>query len=221
MLHAQEYEKNILLHLEKVNTVNQTPRFKELQKWQSDRLLNTHMNLYQQDRFKPAITFFKDELYCAEHFQQRNQQIIKALPLMCKTMPESLLIIIEKAAQLHSLSLELDTLLLHYIPNKQNINHLNMEQWISAYKRSSAPIDRSNQIDLIEFLGNELARVVNKPMVGSLLSMSRIPAKLAGYQDIHTFVNNGFHAFAHLEKPQEFLVPVISTERALSKTWLE
>jgi len=221
MRHSQKYQQKILFHLEKVNNVAQTVAFKQLQQWQSHRLLATHETLYQQARFRPAMDFFKDELYCAEHFHRRNRQLIHAVPLMCNTMPESVLEIVASAAELHSLSLELDTTLLSHIPSTEDINNLTMTQWINAYRLSNNSQQRARQLDLIELLGNELAKAVTKPMVRSLLTWARLPAKLAGFEDIHHFVCTGFHAFEHLENPDDFLVPVLTTERALSREWFQ
>lgn len=221
MRHIQEYEENILLHLEKVNAIELTDRFRALQLWQSDRLLNTHRALYEQPRFKPAMDFFRDELYSAAHFHRRNKQLIRALPLMCSTMPDSVLGIVADAAQLHSLSLEMDTLLMHYLPQDINIQSLTMDQWVAAYRACDNPEDRALQIELIERLGNELKRVVKKPMVKTLVGLAKVPARVAGYQDIHQFVTAGFHAFEHLDSPDEFLVPVIDRERALSVLWFQ
>lgn len=221
MRHLQEYEQKILLHLEKVNATAQSLPFKALQAWQANRLLQTHSELYSQARFRPAMDFFKDELYSAEHFHRRNRQIIRALPLMCSTLPDSVLEIVANAAELHSLSLEMDTLLLHFLPTDVNFNTLSMEAWVEAYRRSDNPEDRARQIDLIESLGNELKRVVKKPMIKSLLNWARIPARVAGYQDIHHFVLSGFVAFEHLESPDDFLIPVIQRERELSAKWFQ
>lgn len=221
MRHLQKYEQKILLHLEKVNATAQSLPFKALQAWQANRLLQTHSELYSQVRFRPAMDFFKDELYSAEHFHRRNRQIIRALPLMCSTLPDSVLEIVANAAELHSLSLEMDTLLLHFLPTDVNFNTLSMEAWVEAYRRSDNPEDRARQIDLIESLGNELKRVVKKPMIKSLLNWARIPARVAGYQDIHHFVLSGFVAFEHLESPDDFLIPVIQRERELSAKWFQ
>jgi hypothetical protein len=219
MSRAQEYEEKIRFHLAEVNSVQPTNAFRDLQKWQAQRLKNTHIELYRQSRFRPAMDFFKDDLYSAEHFQQRNNDIIKALPIMCSTMPESVLAIVEQAAKLHALSLELDILMLHFLGPDPDFTNLTMEQWVHAYRKSDNQRERDLQLDLIEQLGNELARVVKKPIIGSLLRWAKLPARLAGYQSIHQFVCSGFYAFEHLENAQDFLVPVITTERELSKTW--
>lgn len=219
MTHAHEYQEVIRGHLEKVKNTHPTPAFKALQHWQAQRLLKTHMTLYEQPRFRPAMNFFKDELYSAEHFHRRNDQLIRALPLMCKTMPASILDIIVSAAELHSLSLELDALLLHFLPQDIDVENLPMSTWITAYRRSSNPLDRKRQLDLIELLGNELKTAVTKPMIRPLLNWATVPARMAGYEDIHRFVCHGYDAFAQLRNPDDFLHPVISLERQLSAEW--
>lgn len=219
MKHAHEYEINIRFYLEKINTAQLSEKFSALQLWQSQRLLNTHLFLYEDPRFQPAMNFFKDELYNAEHFIKRNEQINRALPMMCRTMPNSILNVIEKAAHLHGLSFELDHLLLHYLPVDQDIKQLTLDDWIEAYKRSGGREQRVLQIDLIEELGNELARVVKKPMIHKLLKWAKLPAKFAGYEDIHEFACIGFDAFSTLDDAQEFLQPVVTTERRLLKEW--
>lgn len=221
MNQAHEYQKTILFHLEKVKNSRPSGRFRALQNWQANRLLNTHQELYRQAQFQPAMDFFKDELYSAEHFHRRNDQIIRALPLMCKTMPDTLLEIVASAAELHSLSLELDALLLHYLPTDLNINDLTLPIWVEAYNRCDNQTDRERQLDLIELLGNELKRAVRKPMIRPLLNWAKMPARLAGYQDIHQFVCNGYEAFAYLDNPDDFLIPVLQTERSLSKEWFQ
>jgi hypothetical protein len=134
-------------------------------------------------------------------------------------MPESVLDIVDQAAQLHVLSLELDLMLMHFLGSDQDFLNLTLEQWVTAYRLSNNQADRDLQLDLIENLGNNLAVLVQKPMIGSLLNWAKLPARIAGYQSIHQFVCSGFNAFEHLEDAQAFLVPVITTERQLSEDW--
>lgn len=219
MSQSHEYQQRILFHLEKVNAVSVTDDFMKLQQWQAQRLLETHWNLYQQPRFKPAIVFFKDELYSAVHFKERNSQLIKALPLMCTSLPTSVLAVVEKAAYLHYLSLELDALLLHQLGRAPDLNDLDMATWIKAYQQSDNQTDRIRQIDLIESIGFSLAKLVKKPLLEPLLAWARIPASVAGYGEVHAFVSGGFHAFKAMKHPPDFLNSVIETERSLSSQW--
>lgn len=219
MKHAHEYQQIILHHLEKVKANRTDDRFHDLQAWQSERLLNTHIDLYRKPTFQPAMNFFKDELYNAEHFHRRNDQIIRALPLMCRTMPASILDIVSSAAELHSLSLDLDSLLLHFLPLDREIQNLTLTEWCQAYRACDNRMERDRQLDLIELLGNELKHAVKKPMIRPLLNWATVPARMAGYQDIHQFVCHGYDAFAQLDNPDDFLQPVIQRERQLSEQW--
>lgn len=219
MNRSQELSSRILFNLEKVNGVKTTTEFKSLQHWQAQRLLETHRDLYEQDRFKPAMNFFKNDLYSSDHFLKRNRQLIRALPLMTKTLPESVLEIVADAAELHRLSLEMDALLLHHLLVRHRLDTLTLAAWVEAYRLSDNKSDRVRQIELIESLGNELQRAVKIPMVKSLLAWAKIPARMAGYQDIHEFICTGFAAFEQLEHPDDFLIPIIEKERQLMELW--
>jgi hypothetical protein len=215
MTNTTKYGPVIKGHLLKVNNVQLTPELEALQRWQANRLMNTHDELYQQERFKPAMEFFRDELYCATHFHQRNTKLIQALPLMCRTMPASVLDLVVSAAHLHALSLELDQQLLKHLANTD----LSMASYIQAYKQCSNPIERALQIDLIEALGLELESVIHKPAIRKLLKWAKLPAAIAGYGEIHHFVWSGYQAFNRLERARDFVLPVVTKERELSSQW--
>lgn len=215
----KQFETDIRHHLEAINKLEIDERFKKLQGWQSNRLFRTHENLYQERRFQPAMEFFMEELYGCEHFVARNQQLIRALHLMCRTMPATILQIVEDAAYLQHLSLKLDADLLANLPEGSDIENLSLTEWTAAYSACANRKERADQLDLIEKIGNELASIVHLPFIDFLLTWSAKPAKLAGYGDIHQFVTKGFGAFRDLNHPQEFLQPVISTERNLSCEW--
>ncbi|MGB1263569.1 MAG: hypothetical protein ACPG52_11720, partial [Cognaticolwellia sp.] len=61
--------ENIIQHLQDTATMNQliaeqnlTESIRQLQTWQTERLLTTHNDLWRTKRFKPAMQFFIDEL---------------------------------------------------------------------------------------------------------------------------------------------------------------
>jgi hypothetical protein len=221
MSHAQHYESKIRHLLTHVQEVRLPDNYPLLQVWQSNRLMQTHQVMYQVKRFRPAIHFFRDDLYGAQHFRERNQQLMNALPIMCNTLPESMLKVVEMAAELHVISLELDSLLLHFLPVDCELEKLTLSQWVGAYQRCDNPEQRARQIELIENIGESLNTIVDKPLIGRLLKWAAMPATIAGYGKIHQFVCDGFFAFKALETPNEFLTPVIKTERALSERWFK
>ena len=215
MSKKHSFQMRIERYLTEVSNCKVTPPLRVLQDWQSERLLRTHEALYSQQRFKPAMDFFKDELYSVEQFRHRNDKIIDALPLMCKTMPESVLQVVQDAAELHALSLNLDSELCNLI-GEQPINDSSYQ---TAYRNQNRPNDRIRQIDLIDSLGNDLASIVGKPMVGRLLKWADVPARVAGYGDIHKFVCKGYSAFENMGDAREFLDPIVEKERELMKAW--
>jgi hypothetical protein len=147
--------------------------------------------------------------------------IMRALPIMCRTMPDKVLDIVVQAARLQILSLELDSILLHFLASKSDIESLTLEQWVKAYSMCNNRAERTIQIDIIEKLGLALSQLVKKPYINTLLSVSKFPAKLAGYHTLHTFVCEGFNAFTYMEQPNEFVESIVSTERNLSNQWFQ
>lgn len=219
MSSAQKFEEIIKFHLEKVNSVKPTQSYYDLQNWQAKRLMATHDSLYQEARFRPAMEFFTNDLYCSKTFIDRNRQLLRALPMMSRVLPDSVLFIVAEAAELHSLTLEMDALLIHHLPTQTEISLLTLPEWVNAYQQSNNQQDRNRQIELIESLGQSLKGIVKKPMIRALLNWATVPAKVAGFEEIHSFICKGFYAFSELENPDDFLIPVVEKERELSSRW--
>jgi hypothetical protein len=59
-----------------------TDAIRKLQTWQTNRLLVTHDDLWNSERFKPAMQFFVDELYGPRDFSQRDVEMARAVPTM-------------------------------------------------------------------------------------------------------------------------------------------
>ena len=216
---AEQYQLRIRKHLEQAQNLYMPANYVQLQQWQSARLLQTHQALYQVAHFRPAMDFFKDELYGSTQFYQRNSQLLNALPLMCSTLPISMLRIVDMAAELQALSLTLDLGLLAQLGKDYPLATLTLADWVQAYRNCANPNERDQQIALIADIGNGLASLVNRPMIGHLLKWAKVPATIAGYGNIHQFVCRGFLAFQALRTPDAFLTPVIGSERILSNRW--
>ena len=61
-------------------------------------------------------------------------------------------------------------------------------------------------------------RLVVKPFIFTTLKVMRRPAKLAGLQDLQSFLEHGFEAFRHMGGADEFLATIGGREtRILSR----
>ncbi len=69
-------------------------------------------------------------------------------------------------------------------------------------------------------MGDQLADVIKIRGIGTLISLSRRPAKLAGLLALHEFLERGFDAFKALGDVQSFIQPVLVREKAIMQTLL-
>jgi hypothetical protein len=193
---------------------NLTSSIRDLQIWQTKRLLITHNDLWQSKRFKPAMQFFVDELYGPKDFSQRDNELARVVPKMAKVLPNKGLVSLEAALRMNCLSLELDIALVKKLANKE----INRENYFDCYRHSGDRNKREEQIELLESLGIDLAEVVKISGISAILLLSRKPAKVAGVKSLHEFLEKGFKSFKKLGNVNDFLDPIISRERALMQS---
>lgn len=194
-----------------IGAQNLTVPIRKLQAWQTKRLLITHDDLWQSKRFKPAMQFFVDELYGPRDFSERDQELARVVPKMAKLLPETALVSLEAALRLNSLSLELDIALAKQLAD----NELNRDSYFHSYRDANNQLQRQEQIDLLESLGFDLAQVVKISGISAMLMLSRKPAKVAGVESLHQFLEKGFKSFKKLGKVEDFINPVVSREKRM------
>ena len=182
-----------------------------LQVWQCQRLLLSHQTLYQQHNYQPALDFFINELYGARDFSQRDQDIARVAPKMSKLLPDKAMQSLASALHLYALSFELDFAMAKQLQDKV----INRDTYLEAYRACNNPNDRQQQIHLIEVMGNDLAEAVKIRGISSLLLFSRKPAKLAGVQVLHEFINSGYQAFRKIGHIDNFILPIVHIEQGL------
>lgn len=188
-----------------------------LREWQCKRLLATHHQTLEVKKYRPAIEFFVAELYGPKDFSQRDQDIAKVVPKMEKWLPEEALDSLEVAIHLNALSQELDVAMLDKLGDKP----LNQENYAEAYRQCDNKAQRELQINYIEQLGLDLAKVVGIPGIGMILKMARTPAKLAGVETLQQFLEDGFSAFKRLGNVEDFILPVVELERTIMQGILD
>jgi hypothetical protein len=89
--------------------------------------------------------------------------------------------------------------------------------YMRAYQVVGRPRLRGHQIGLIAHVGQGLRVALRMPKVGTLLRLSRLPAKVAGLGQLQGFLESGFDAFAQLDDIEGFLAEIDRSERAISR----
>ncbi len=210
--------EQILLNLQEIEQMNLliiqgglTDTIRKLQTWQTNRLLTTHDDLWNSKRFRPAMQFFADELYGPKDFSERDIELARVVPKMAKVLPEKGLQSLQTAIRLNSLSLELDIAL----ANKLEGGAINRNSYFECYRQSGSQSQREEQIQLLENLSFDLPKVVKTPGISVILRLSRKPAKIAGVETLHAFLENGFNSFKKIGDVNDFINPVINRERVM------
>lgn len=188
-----------------------TAAVRNLQAWQTNRLLVTHDDLWQTKRFKPAMQFFIDEIYGPKDFSQRDTEIAGVVSNIAKVLPEKGVNSLHEALRLNRLSLELDIAMVKNLRQ----NEVNRHHYFDVYRQCDNQTKREEQIQLVENLGLSLAQVVKITGVSTMLFLSRKPAQIAGVKNLHEILERGFHSFKKLGDVHDFIDPVIQRERAL------
>jgi hypothetical protein len=203
----QEIEQMNLL----ITQQNLTDTIQKLQTWQTNRLLTTHNDLWNSKRFKPVMQFFVDELYGPKDVSERDIELTRALPKIAKIIPNKGLKSLKTALRLDCLSLELDIAFVQ----KLGSDTINRSSYFDCYRQSSNQSQREEQIQLLENLSLDLPKVVKVPGISAILMLSRKPAKVAGLESLHAFLEKGFNSFKKIGNVHDFIDPVISRERAM------
>jgi len=206
----QDLQKTEQMH-RVITQQNLTKIIRKLQTWQTKRLLVTHDDLWNSKRFKPAMQFFIDEIYGPKDFSQRDIELAKVVPKMAKVLPSKGLKSLQAALRLNCLSLELDISLVQELGSKE----INRDSYFSCYRQSGKQSKREEQIQLLEDLGLDLAQVVKITGISAILMLSRKPAKVAGVESLHAFLEKGFKSFKKLGEVHDFIDPIITREREL------
>ncbi|HSD59344.1 MAG TPA: hypothetical protein VLC55_00630 [Burkholderiales bacterium] len=187
-----------------------------LRRWQAQRLAQTYADLLASERYRPAAEFFLTDLYGEKDFTKRDQEVERVYPSMVKVLPDAALHTIALAVEVHVLSAELDQALWEVLTGELGVKERITEaQYAEGYRRCANLAQRRRQVQLIRRVGDDLDAVVAKPMLYQVLKLARKPAQVAGFAELHDFLERGFGAFRHMGGAEEFLETIVSRETRL------
>ncbi|QNN46614.1 hypothetical protein H9L17_15870 [Thermomonas brevis] len=194
---------------------NRLPWLKPLQAWQARRLERSFEAFLHDPARRPAANFFLTDVYGAHDFSRRDADIARVIPMMQRLLPASLLDTIadgiELAALSHAFDLRMAQALERLAPDRQA---LDVALYARAYREVGHPRLRARQIALIDEVGNGLAEALRLPGIGSLLRLSRLPARAAGLGALQSFLERGCAAFGELGDAGDFLADIRRSETA-------
>jgi len=183
-------------------------RLRELQRWQSQRLLKSHDDLHRSPRYRLAVEFFFSELYGAGDASWRDRDLMKVQRVMERLLPTEALRALRLAVELEVTSQELDVAVTRALAP----GALTVDTYASAYRAAGHRPQRERQIELIDEVGTYLDRVVGRPIIRGLVRLARGPAHAAGFGQMQEFLEHGLAAFESMHGAQEFLQTIRARE---------
>ena len=186
-----------------------------LQAWQARRLERSFEDFLDDPARRPAARFFLTDVYGDHDFSRRDADIARVIPMMQRLLPVQLLDTIASGIALgaltHAFDLRMAAALQELAPRRRA---LDVELYARAYRETGLPRLRARQIALIDEVGQGLAEALRTPGVGTLLRLSRMPARAAGLGELQSFLERGFAAFAELGDAKAFLADIRRSETA-------
>jgi hypothetical protein len=184
-----------------------------LVEWQSDRLRSTYADLRTQERYALATDFFLSEIYAPVDFSRRDRDLEKITPILVRMLPTRAIDVLALAMELNVLTHELDDELLARLGSGTGVpNPITVRDYATAYRACHNEGERVRQIQIIRSLGNDLDELVRHRMLYTVVKTMRRPAELAGYADLHRFLEKGFVAFRKMKGAGHFLDTIHSRE---------
>jgi hypothetical protein len=210
--HAASLERDLKLLKELRGAgLRQPARLHELKAFQSARLRATYEDIATQPRYRTATSFFLDDLYGPKDFSGRDAAMMRIVPVMSRVLPDSAVETAALAIELEALSESLDQRLAAALP----AGPLDGQAYAAAYRKTSTPVERERQVELIEAVGHRLDALVKKPLVYRTLKLMRKPAHLAGLTDLQDFLERGFASFRDMDGADAFLALIGEREREI------
>lgn len=186
---------------------------KPLQAWQAARLERSFARFLQDPARRPAARFFLTDVYGDHDFARRDADIARVIPMMQRLLPAALLDTVADGIALgaltHALDLRMAEALQRLAPRRRT---LDAGLYANAYRAVGLPRLRAHQVALIDDVGTGLAAALRIPGVGTLLRLSRMPARAAGLGELQGFLERGFDAFAQLGDARGFLADIRASE---------
>jgi hypothetical protein len=180
-----------------------------------DVLLHAHMG--------PAASFFLSELYDARDFSERDHQFERVVPTLQRIFPKSVVSLASTLAHLHAISEQLDhamaSVFLSLSPGDQSLKAA-LDRYVEVWRTVGNSMARSEQLVLVQCLGNELSKLTQKPGLRTMLKLMRAPAQAAGLQHLQIFLERGFDTFSALQRSPSGVSDFLLTVQQRETQWI-
>ena len=201
------------LRRETVATTGLSPQMALLRTWQSDRLRLTYADFLSNPQSAPACNFFQNEIYAPKDFSQRDHDAERFYNLLQRFIPEPMLWLVKEVVELNQLTARLDAELLEVLVDQLGVvDQITAEKYAQAYRICDNYAERREQIERVVAIGYHVATGARNPLVLATLRAATQPARRAGWQELHDFLEKGCLAFKQLRDVDGFMNAIYTRE---------
>ncbi len=187
-----------------------------LREWQANRLQLTYQDFLESPLYGPACRFFLEDIYAAKDFRQRDYEIKHLYEVMSRFLPDFLLRLVTKTIELYDLTTTLDETLWSALQQELDVTDtITPELYTEAYRLCDNYQERVHQIELTCEVGHMVEIGTKIPLVGTTLKLASLPARRAGWDDLHAFIQRGYHVFKRMRDADVFLQAIHEREMTI------
>ena len=169
--------------------------------FQAARFAGTYADLLREGPYRDAARFFLDELYSDKDYADRDAQFGRIAGALQTLFPKQVVATAVSLAQLHVLTEELDHAMgLHWPAEHVNGPSSRHAWYTSAWRVVGRRAERNRQLQVVQDIGAELARLTRMPGLRLMLRMMRKPAHAAGLGSLQEFLESGFDTFSGMSR---------------------
>lgn len=180
--------------------------------FQHRRFERSYADLLADPATREAALFFLTDLYGTQDFSARDAQFARIVPTLDRLFPGEIVRTVRDLAELHALSEALD----HRMARTLGSTPLDAAAYVRAWCSVGGPELRERQIALMLGVGSALTGYTRNRWLRHSLRLMRTPARAAGLEALHRFLERGFDTFAGLRDPKAFLDTLAVRERSLA-----
>lgn len=187
-------------------------RVAAIKRYQHRRFGHTYAAELAHPATAEAARFFLTDLYGAHDFTDRDAQFARIVGPLDRLFPADVVRTVCDLSELHALSERLDGRMGDLLTDESP----DAAAYTRAWCRTGEAAQRERQIALMHDIGSALVGYTRNRWLGHSLRLMRGPARVAGLETLHRFLERGFDTFAALREPQRFLDTIAARERALA-----
>lgn len=193
-LHQQYLEDPVLLE-----------RYARFVNWQLSYMLPFYQELRQAQDTRAAIDFIISDL-AGIGISQRDQEIQRVVPAMVRMLPTKALATLASAMQLNARILEINLAICRvYNDGYSDVSTFTERNYCIAARQAVSLSECLELVQLTKKLGHNLQHITHIPLLGATLKAMRIPARLAGFGALQSFLEKGYSTFRNIESVEQFL----------------